>query len=58
MKKILLILTLCIAVIGVQKVNAQTRWGVMAGVDITTLHFNQNLITVDNSIGATAGLYG
>ncbi len=49
---------LCALMFGVQKASAETRWGVTAGVDITTLKFNQNLMQVDQSVGYSAGLVG
>lgn len=39
-------------------VAAQARWGVVAGIDVTNLKFNQPLIDVDRSVGYSAGLIG
>lgn len=60
MKKILSILLLGIALFGATTASAQSygRWAAVAGVDITSLRFDQTLFTVDKNIGATAGVMG
>lgn len=58
MKKILAIVMLFIAMLGVNEVQAQTRWGVVAGVDLTNLSFDQDLFTINQNVGATAGVTG
>ena len=58
MRKILSIVALCVTMLGVGQVSAETRWGVVAGMDLTTLNFDQDLFTVDNNVGVTAGLTG
>ena len=58
MKKILAIVMLFIAMLGVNEVQAQTRWGVFAGVDYTNLSFDQDLFTINQNVGATAGVTG
>ena len=40
------------------EVQAQTRWGVVAGVDYTNLSFDQDLFTINQNVGATAGVTG
>ena len=58
MKKILAIVMLFIAMLGVNEVQGQTRWGVVAGVDYTNLSFDQDLFTINQNVGATAGVTG
>lgn len=58
MKKILLSLIVLIALACATPVSAQFRLGAVAGVDLTTLKFSQDLITVDQSVGYTAGVMG
>lgn len=58
MKKILSIVILCAALFGAATASAETRWGVTAGADITTLQFNQDLFKVDQAVGYSAGLVG
>lgn len=53
MKKILLSLLALIAALGA---SAQFRYGPVAGVDISTLKFKQDLFTVDQSVGFSAGM--
>ena len=45
-----------ISVLGAQKASAQFRYGPAAGVEFTTLKFNQKLFTIDQSTGVTAGI--
>lgn len=49
---------LFIAMLGVNEVQGQTRWGVVAGVDYTNLSFDQDLFTINQNVGATAGVTG
>lgn len=60
MKKILSIVMLCVAVLGIGTTRAQStsRWGVVAGADISTLKFDQDLFKVDQNVGATLGVMG
>ena len=58
MKKILAIVMLFIAMLGVNEVQGQTRWGVVAGVDYTNLSFDQDLFTINQNVGATGGVTG
>lgn len=60
MKKILSIVMLCIAVLGVGTTWAQSssRWGIVAGADMTNLKFDQDLFAVDKNFGATLGVTG
>lgn len=56
MKKIFSLLMLCIALVGTTSVCAQHRLGVVAGVDFTTLRFDDDLFTVKSNTGLTAGV--
>lgn len=38
--------------------QSSSRWGVVAGADITDLKFDQNLFAVDKNYGATLGVTG
>ncbi len=60
MKKILLIFAIaCAAIFGVNnRANAETRWGVMAAGNISTLKFNQSLISVDQVANFSLGVTG
>ena len=58
MKKILAKVMLFIAMLGGNEVQGQTRWGVVAGVDFTNLSFDQDLFTINQNVGATAGVTG
>ena len=57
MKKIFTVIALLVALIGTSfSSSAQFRYGPMVGVDITTLKFKQNLVTIDQSVGYNAGV--
>ncbi len=58
MKKIFLTIFVLTALFYGATASAQVRFGAVAGVDITTLKFNQSLFTVDQSVGYTAGVIG
>lgn len=60
MKKsvVLSIAIILLAIVGTSKISAQGRWGVVGGVDITTLKYNQKLFSVDQSVGYTLGAVG
>lgn len=59
MKKILSIVLLCVAIFGVSSISAQeSRWGVVAGVNMSKLNFDQKLFTIDSKAGATVGVTG
>ncbi|MCM1137121.1 MAG: PorT family protein [Duncaniella sp.] len=49
---IITIITLCFAT----EVNAQFRWGATAGVNINDMKFKQDLFTVDQAVGGSAGV--
>ena len=56
MKKILFICVIaCLAIV---KVNAETRWGVTAAGNISTMKFNQSLIKVDQVCNFSVGVTG
>lgn len=56
MKKIIIAIFVMMALFGASKGFAQFRYGAVVGVDITDLTFKQDLITVDQSVGYSAGL--
>lgn len=49
---------MAIALSGAMSVNAQFRYGAMAGVNVTDMKFRQNLVSVDKSVGFSAGVVG
>lgn len=56
MRKLTLCLTLLAALLTSVGASAQFRYGPMLGLDVTNLKFKQDLITVDKSVGFSAGL--
>lgn len=58
MKKIVICLLMAVALLGAQKAVAQFRYGPMLGVNVTNMDFKQDLITVDKSVGFSAGVVG
>jgi hypothetical protein len=56
MKKIIAIVFVLFLFIGAGRVNAQFRYGPIVGLDVSSLSFKQKLITVDQSVGYSAGL--
>ncbi|MBO5780153.1 MAG: PorT family protein [Muribaculaceae bacterium] len=56
MKKILSTLIIIAALLTPAVASAQFRWGPTVGFDHTTMHFNQDLISVDGKPGFQAGL--
>lgn len=59
MKKTLTALVLAAAAIcGVQHAQAQFRYGVTVGADVTNIKFNQTLFDIDRSVGYHAGVLG
>ncbi len=57
MKRFVIALAL-VATLGLGSASAQMRWGATAGATITNLHFKQDLFTVDQSVGYSAGVVG
>lgn len=55
MKKAIIILSLLTALVAIPA-KAQFRYGATAGIDVTSLHFNQSLIEVGQSVGYQAGV--
>ncbi|MCI8997498.1 MAG: PorT family protein [Muribaculaceae bacterium] len=54
------IITLIIAVFALcaaSEASAQFRWGATAGVNFNTMKFKQDLFTVDQAVGESAGLH-
>lgn len=59
MKKIsLIIATICLIAIGVDNAKAETRWGVVAAANISTMKFNQTLVQVDQVCNFSVGVTG
>ena len=58
MKKIVISLLMAVALFGAERANAQFRYGAMLGVNVTDMKFKQELITVDKSVGFSAGVVG
>lgn len=59
MKKLLSILLVAVVLLaGSHRASAQFRYGPTLGVDLTTLHFNQSLFDVDQSVGYQGGIMG
>lgn len=59
MKKIVLgIVVALVSLIVTPSISAQTRYGAVAGVNLSTLHFNQEIIDVNFTTGYTAGVFG
>lgn len=56
MKKISLIILIAVAMLSGLPALAQFRYGPTASVDLSTLRFKQDLIQVDRSVGASAGI--
>lgn len=56
MKKILVIIAALVAIFPAVNSSAQSRFGAVIGADLSSLHFNQDLISVDKSLGFTAGM--
>ncbi|MBD5374626.1 MAG: PorT family protein [Bacteroides sp.] len=57
MRKFIIAALACIALCGASSASAQFRYGPMAGVDMTNLHFKQSdILNVDKSVGYSAGL--
>lgn len=56
MRKYLSCLVLAFAILSGLTASAQFRYGPMVGVNVTDLKFKQDLITVDKSVGFSAGL--
>ncbi len=55
-RKILTCLILLAAILGAEHSAAQFRYGPTAGVNMSTLSFKQDLVTVDRTLGYTAGI--
>lgn len=56
MRKTITALVLAAAAIFVPQAKAQFRYGPMAGVSITNLKFKQDLVTIDKTVGYSAGI--
>lgn len=55
-RKITTLIIAVIALVSAGEANAQFRYGPTVGVDFTNLHFKQDLFTVDQNTGFSAGV--
>lgn len=55
-RKIISLIIAVVALVSASQASAQFRYGAMVGGDVTTLRFKQDLISVDKSVGYSAGL--
>lgn len=58
MRKIIFILVALLSLGSSATISAQSRLAIVGGADLTTLKFNQNLFTVDQSLGYSIGVMG
>ena len=58
MKKIVSAIIVLFALIGTTGASAQFRFGPTAGVNLTDLNFRQDLVSIDKSVGYSAGVVG
>ena len=58
MKKIVAAIIVLFAMIGTTGASAQFRFGPTAGVNLTDLNFRQDLVSIDKSVGYSAGVVG
>lgn len=59
MKKVLFITAaVCISLVSAQKSSAETRWGVVAAANFSTLHFNQGIVQTDRVPNFSLGVKG
>ena len=59
MKKISAILILLVSLfVASPAAHAEFRWGATAGINVSNLHFKQDLIDLDQTIGYSAGVIG
>lgn len=56
--KIKKIITALLLLVSVFSASAEFRWGPTAGMNISTLHWKQDLITTKSTVGVNAGLMG
>ncbi len=55
-RKLISAIIIIAALVCVSNASAQFRYGPMVGVDVTNLNFKQDLMTVDKSVGYSAGV--
>lgn len=58
MKRLLFIILVFVGMASAVPASAQFRYGPTVGLDLTTLKFKQDLFTIDQSLGYTAGIQG
>ncbi|MFI3239780.1 MAG: outer membrane beta-barrel protein [Bacteroidales bacterium] len=58
MKKIILgIIVAVVSLIATPSITAQVRYGAVAGINVSSLHFNQDILEVNPSVGYTMGVF-
>lgn len=57
MKKILKMFVLLCLLLGAKSAYAETRYGAIAGISFNDLKFSQDLITIDDKVGYSAGVF-
>lgn len=57
-RKLITLLIAVVALCGASVANAQFRWGAIAGVNVNTLKFKQDILTIGDAVGASAGING
>ena len=57
-RKLITLLIAVVALCGASVANAQFRWGSIAGVNVNTLKFKQDILTIGDAVGASAGING
>lgn len=50
--------TICLLAAGAGRASAETRWGVVAGLNLSTLHFNQKLVNGGRVANFSLGVKG
>ena len=55
-RKIISALVVVLSLIGAAEASAEFRYGPMAGANLTDLRFKQDIVTVDKSVGYSAGI--
>ena len=56
-RKFITFIMAIVALCAVNEADAQFRWGVTAGVDFNNMKFKQDLFTVDQAFGESAGIH-
>lgn len=57
-RKLITFIIAVVALCGASEACAQFRWGAIAGVNVNSLKFKQDILTVSNAVGESAGING